>query len=459
MDQSCEFICLNKKYGLVLCLECDYYISRVTGDTWQDYHRKICRHLNKHTKASAKDALTEAERLRIFSFLELNVGTSLAVTRPNNLVLHSRDSLLNVRQALYMKQSRIVSAVLCGVDGCDFVVADEKNRMNRLKAHNKTKHNGMEIQQIPVKVQEFRLNNYLLLGPIDAMINLQAVDDEIVFMPKKVCDQPATSKDADQYLPMLELLEDARKQTEGNYVGKWEKFFRLKVSESLVMELFTQDTSGVSRDSLLPFVDAWLAHCEQIWSEKIEPNYSLQQLLMKHFEEANFVQKSFRYQAVQRKGRYLLVGFLGFCMSWRMAKSNGRIPPMWNDLLSSTSQSYLEILVSELETSSFNFESVHQFLNSIFETKVHLQDANVLNNIVSVYLIGWIYREGLEHAPKHLRNASQGAYAFENLIRLHSAVCYVHSGEASALDRVRLQVVNAEGIFVNVMEFAHQVCT
>lgn len=458
MDSTCCLICLNKKYEIVLCLECDFYVSREPGDTWQTYYRKICKHINKHRKNGGIDALSQPERLRIFSFLELHVGAPLAVTKPTtDLGLHSRDALENSREALYMKESHIVDAVLCGFDECTFLVADAKNRLNRLKAHSKNTHNGMPIQQVSVKAQEVRLNTYFLLGYSNEALNLQSYNDGMVFMTQQVPEQFPSSEEADLHLPMLEILENSRKQTDETYVGKWEKFFRTEISESLLLELYSDGTSEIKREALVLLIDAWLVGCEEVWFKSIEPNYSLQQLLMKHFEDAPLFQKAFRIQAVRRKGRYLLVGFLSFCLNWRAVKAGGRIPEIWSNLLSIECASQLDRLIVELKADICNPKTFDQFLDLIFEWKSPLKDANVLTHVVSAYLIGWVFRDGLIHAPKHLRNASQGAYAFENVIRLHSAAQYVETGEPDVLDRVKLKVTTPEGTFINAIEFAHQV--
>lgn len=463
MDSTCCLVALNKKYELVLCLECDFYINREPGDSWQIYYRKICKHLTKDRRNNGLEPLSRCERLKIFGFLELQVGSPLSVTKPNtDLEIHFRQAVVSPREALHMKESHIVDAVLCGFDGCTFLVADTKNRLNRLKCHSKSCHNGFPIQQILVKAQEIRLNTYFLLGLSSEQVVLQSSDD-IVYMVQSEERLPVPGEPEqlclleESRLPMLEILDSARKETDESYVGKWEKFFRIEISESILLNLFSGETSEIQTDTLQKLIDAWLKSCEDVWFRSIEPNYSLQQLLMKHFDEATFFQKSFRIQAVRRKGRYLLLGFLTFCINWMTAKGNGTLPEVWANLLPSASVSHLVRLAAEIKSDVIEPKTLDQFLDSIFKCRLPLKDANVFVHVISAYLIGWIFKDGMLHALKNLRNASQGAYAFENIIRLHSATRYVESGESSILDRVKLQVITLDGTFVHAMEFAHQV--
>jgi hypothetical protein len=289
------------------------------------------------------------------------------------------------------------------------------------------------------------------------VLNLQPCDDGMVFISQHITEQGPSPEEVDLHLPMLEILEGSRKETDETYVGKWEKFFRLKISEKLLLELFSDPCSEINRDVLLKLIDAWLISCEEVWIRDIEQNFSLQQQLMKHHEDASFFQKSFRLQAVKSKGRYLLLGFLSFCLNWRLAKAGGRMPEIWVDLLSAECVSQLDGLLLELKADVINQQTFDDFLELIFMCKSPLKDANVLTHVVSAYLIGWVFREGLNHAPKHLRNASQGAYAFENVIRLHSAVQYVKTEKSDVLERVKLQSTTSEGTFINVIELAHQV--
>lgn len=457
-------IALNKRFDLVLCLECDQYVGHSPTDNWSTYKNKIVKHLNKHRGKLRRALLSEIERSQLTKFLNREIGDDLNLLKPsgNFHLLSTREGLQTPNLVLYKsRKSNIAEALLCGVEQCIHTVLKTKNWRHRLREHCKQQHRERnEDEAVAVLVQELHLNSFFLIGKVGCETVHQS-GNEMCFINQQTNDFVPAPPQESERLHALDILHSHEQEEKSTYIAKWEKFLRKEISIEKVKILFS-DSIEVSKQ-IDELVQAWFQTINEEWTEKVEDNYSLQDTIMRHMKDETF-HKIFKISAVKSKGVKLVHSMLLFGCNWFFLYSKSEIPAKWAGLFDSSAISCLSAL-----TSSFMDDApardlsqqtvlVYDFLESLTSLKVQLKDAIITCLMPSAFLIAWVFREGLDRVNLHLRNVSSLAYAFENVCRLHCCIQYVRSGDIKYLERVRLNNENdAIGPFPTSLELAHQI--
>lgn len=459
-----KVIALNSKYDLVLCLQCDHYITHCSNDSWSSYATKVFKHINNHRHKDEKPNLTNEEKSHISSFLTSYAERNNSEEKPSDEFkkLSSREGLLSPNIVLFKQtQPKIVEGYICNIDDCAYTNGNAKNWRQRMNIHHKKEHpNISEPSSIKVQLQELNLNTLLLIGRIGSDIQFQSESD-IIFMDSCKSVVEGSSEDADvSRLCVLEKLEYYGQAGSESYVADWEYFIRNEVTLELTQKLFQEDIS--LKPCIEAIIEAWFQDIEIFWRNCIKPNYALREVLMKYDERAP-ITKVFKLKPVKTKGNLLLRELLVFGMNFA-SLDDFAVPAAWRDLFESHIIALLRELheLCKLEDAqlTLKIELVNKFVDNLTKAKYSLKESIATSTMPSAFLVAWIFRQGLERVQVNLRNVSSKAYAYENICRIFCARLYIEAeNDDSVLDRIRRITTDETGRlqYRTSLDMAHQI--